>query len=164
MTHEHRAILIAIGAAAALGACQARTPPARDPGLWSEHVQAGGFDEAILVCMGDTETPKVDLWGTQYTRFVCGRHTLEPRADGAWTFTSVCDKDSLGVVTTRGVATGDFRRNFHMEATTVTTGARDPALNGTRAIHISSVWQGPHCPLGVNPADLHIPRVARPPG
>lgn len=159
----HRAVLIAT-AAAALAGCQARTPPPRDPGLWSEHVQAGSFDEAILVCMGDTETPKVDLFGTQLTRFVCGAHTLEPRADGAWTFTSVCDKDSLGVITTKGLATGDFRRSFRMDATTVTTGARDPALNGTKAIHITSTWQGPHCPLGVNPADLHIPRVARPPG
>ncbi len=158
-----RAILIT-AAAAGLTACQARTPPARDPGLWSEHVQAGTFDEAILVCMGTTETPKVDLFGTQLTRFVCGAHTLESRADGAWTFTSVCDKDSLGTVRTTGVASGDFRRNFRMDATTVTTGARDPALNGARAIHITSTWQGPHCPLGVNPADLHIPRVARPPG
>ena len=159
-----RAILIATLAATVLAGCQARTPPARDPGLWSEHVQAGAFDEAILVCMGQTETPKVDLWGTQLSRFVCGQHSLEPRADGAWTFSSVCDKDSLGLVTTHGVATGDFRRHFQMDATTVTTGARDPALNGTKAIHIVSVWQGPHCPLGVNPADLHIPRVARPPG
>jgi len=159
----HRCVLIAMAASAGLAACQ-RTPPARDPGLWSEHVQAGAFDEAILVCMGTTETPKVDLWGTQLTRFVCGAHRLAPRADGAWTFSSMCDKDSLGVVRTSGVATGDFRRSFRMDATTVTTGARDPALNGTRAIHITSTWQGPSCPLGVNPADLHIPRVARPPG
>jgi hypothetical protein len=147
----------------ALAACD-NAPPPRDPGLWAERVQAGSFDESILICMGHEEHAKVDLWGTQFTRFVCGSHSLKPRGDGAWTFASICDNDSRGTVRTSGVASGDFRRHWRMDATSIVTGARDPADNGARPIHITAVWENPHCPRGVNPADLHIPDVKRPPG
>ena len=132
------------------------SPPRRKPGLWEQRVSMAEMDQVTRLCVDDAVEDKLSWWGQQATRDMCAKTSMKRRLDGAWEIASECEMGSGGKTVTNGVATGDFSRAYRMEATTVTTGAQAPQMNGEHKMVVEAAWKGP-CPTGFKPGDMELP-------
>ncbi|MDP3175560.1 MAG: hypothetical protein Q8M88_14100 [Phenylobacterium sp.] len=142
--------------ATASGPSVAMTPPHRKPGLWEQKVSMSGMDQTTRLCLDEAVEQKLSWWGQQATKDMCAKTRIAPRLDGAWEIASECDMGSGGKTVTNGVAVGDFATGYRMEATTVTTGAGAPQMNGEHKMVVQATWKGA-CPAGFKPGDMELP-------
>lgn len=142
--------------AAATAAVGPATPPARKPGLWTQTVSMGDFNQTTRLCLDETTDKSMSLWGAQMSKDMCETNETTRGLDGSYRFNSVCDMGSGGTSRTSGVASGDFQTSYKVDAETTTEGASAPQMNGTRKMAINAAWQGP-CPEGFKPGDMELP-------
>lgn len=132
------------------------TPPPRKPGLWTQTVSMGDFNQTTRLCLDETTDKAMSIWGAQMSKDMCEKNEMTRGLDGSWRFTSVCDMGSGGKSTTSGLASGDFNTKYKVEAETTTEGASAPQMNGARKMVLEATWQGP-CPEGFKPGDMELP-------
>ena len=146
----------AVSTAAQATGGAAATPPPRKPGLWTQTVSMGDFNQTTRLCLDAATDKSMSLWGSQMTKDMCEKNEMSRGLDGSWRFSSVCDMGSGGKSTSTGVATGDFSSKYRVDAETTTEGASAPQMNGARKMTIEATWQGP-CPEGFKPGDMELP-------
>jgi len=131
-------------------------PPHRKPGLWEQKVSMAGMNQVTRLCLDAAAEQKLSAFGQQATKDMCAKTRMARRLDGAWEIASECDMGAGGKTVTTGVATGDFASAYKMEATTVTSGASAPQMNGEHKMVMEATWKGP-CPAGFKPGDMELP-------
>jgi len=140
---------------AAAPAAGPATPPHRKAGLWEQTVSTAGMTQTSRLCLDDKTEAELAWWGGQAGKSACEQTSITP-APGGWSFSSVCSMGSGGTVTSQGTATGDFGSHYVVEATSSTTGAGAPQMNGEHKMKIEASWKGP-CPDGMRPGDMELP-------
>jgi hypothetical protein len=152
---ERRAALLTCAlVAAAVTADPAQGHPQRRPGLWE--VRSAGVDALGMpptrFCVGEqTDTPSAHLDRSPGPRGSCSLGEFVRTGD-AWVAESVC-REGRTTVTSRAVATGDFRTAYRID-TLVTHDASAPRREERDAIEAR--WLGP-CEPGQRPGDLVVP-------
>ena len=142
--------------AAAPNAAATPVMPERKPGLWNLTVSGAGMTQTFKICLDVATNKKLSITGGQTSDDVCKQTKMGRTPDGAWEFASSCDMGAAGHIETTGVATGDLTSKYQSKAVQVTTGAKDPAQNGTTQSAMSAEWVGP-CPADFAPGDLELP-------
>lgn len=140
--------------AAAVGTDDVHGHPQRRPGLWE--VRSAGVDALGMpptrFCVGEqTDTPRAHLDRSPGPRGSCSLGEFV-RAGDAWVAESVC-REGRTTVTSRAVATGDFRTSYRID-TLVTHDASSPRREERDAVEAR--WLGP-CEPGQRPGDLVVP-------
>jgi hypothetical protein len=132
--------------------------PTRKPGLWIQTTQVEGIGTipAVSLCLDAATDKKIAWWGQQGARAGCIKNDVSKNADGSWGFSSVCQSVGNIRATTEGSASGDFKSSYEVRATTTTTGAPMPEMNGTHSVIIDAKWAGP-CPSDMKPGDMKLP-------
>jgi len=166
MSFKSMAALVAIVAAASSSSvASAEDLPTRKPGLWETSMskksdEGAGPVTPVRQCV-DAETDKIALLGAN--KGMCD--TAWKRVAGDRIETETKCKMGPIVVEGKGVITGDFNANIHMETTTTTTAlsegaaANTPKLNipsTTQTMLIETKWLGP-CEAGQKPGDVIMP-------
>lgn len=132
--------------------------PTRKSGLWSQvtDVEGIGSIPAVALCLDQATDKKISWWAQQGTRGGCTKNDINKNADGSWSFASSCQTEGGIHTTTDGVASGDFRSAYKVEATSTTEGAPMVDMNGTHHVVITAKWEGP-CPSDMKPGDMRLP-------
>lgn len=132
--------------------------PSRRPGLWSQttNVEGIGSIPAIALCLDEATDKKISWWAQQGTRAGCTKNDITKKPDGSWAFSSSCQTEGGIHTATTGVATGDFKTAYKVEATSTTEGAPLPEMNGSHSVIIDAKWDGP-CPSDMKPGDMKLP-------
>jgi hypothetical protein len=130
-------------------------PPAREAGLWTFTVNSEGVTQASRLCLNALVEAKIARFAAPAPGGACAGQKAARQPDGSWRFDSVCDFGSGGVVMTLGTATGDASKRYHVDATTETSGAGAPQMNGERKMTLDAAWTGP-CPAGMKPGELEL--------
>ena len=149
------AVAAAPGAGAPPGAAPAVAgPPARKPGLWSQTMASTGGHQTLKLCLDAATEKELQITGQQAAGDRCRKKAFARTAAG-WSFESVCDLGQAGVVTSRGLATGDFDSHYKVEIESTTAGSSMPQANGARHMTLEAQWEGP-CPAGMKPGDMRM--------
>jgi hypothetical protein len=114
-----------------------------------------GATQEIRFCLDDATAAQMNLWGAQTSQDMCAKHVVTPIA-GGWSFESECDMGASGKTVTKGAAMGDLGSSYVVKATSTTTGAAAPQMNGTREMELSAVWAA-QCPPGMKAGDMALP-------
>lgn len=147
--------LIACGLLAAVAVIDdAQAHPQRRAGLWE--VRSAGVDALGMpptrFCVGEqTDTPRTHLDRSPGPRGSCSLGEFV-RAGDAWVAESVC-REGRSTVTSRAVATGDFRTAYRID--TLVTHDTSPSRREERDA-VEARWLGP-CEPGQRPGDLVVP-------
>jgi hypothetical protein len=136
--------------------------PKRKVGLWEMRMSMAEVDfvQTMRVCLDAATDAKTAVWNAQMSKDMCSRQTATRQPDGSWAFTSVCDMGSGGVVTTQGVASGDFSKRYQVRMTSTTAGAATPQMNRTSNMTMDAAWLGA-CPEGMKGGDVELPGGVR---
>ena len=131
--------------------------PRRRSGLWQMQLTLddGSYTiPASEMCIDAKTEARLTLVGAQMDRARCSSYRLAKRADGSWSFYSVCRLDEdAATATTTGSAKGDFQTTYSVDATGVTSGTSTPGMNGSHRITIEAKWLGP-CPTDMTAGDV----------
>jgi hypothetical protein len=132
---------------AATAAMAADAGPQRRAGLWRQQLT---FDSGAYpvppsdMCVDAASERRMTLVGAQMQRNLCTAYKVRRRKDGAWTLSSVCALPDGRTATTEGVARGDFRTAYSVEATGVFEGG---GKRETHTVAITATYLGA-CPPG----------------
>jgi hypothetical protein len=133
------------------------TAPTRKAGLWEQTLSSDKIHQTVRMCVDAATEEKAKWWrseGAKSGDFQCPEQNVGRTLTGGWKIHSVCRVEGM-TVTSDGTATGDFGSTYHVEMTSVTTGARMAEANGTRKMVMDGVWKGP-CPAGWTGGDMEI--------
>jgi hypothetical protein len=172
-----RMIVIGLGVAIALAACQKKAepaksaeeagaaapaaavapapPPMRKAGLWTQTVTSEGRSQTMKLCLDEATADKMAISNQAPDQSACARQTVT-LISGGFHFESECDTGAGGKTSTTGDATGDFGANYTVKVSSVTTGAQAPSANGRHDAAITAKWEGA-CPAGMHPGDMQLP-------
>lgn len=155
-------LVLALGALAALGACN-RVPssakvaiPAADPaqtepqlavGLWRQRVSGPQGVSVTRYCLDQAAAASLASFNQQLGGR-CSEHQMALQSDGAWRFKTTCDT-RLGAVTTQGSMRGDFAAHYVVQAA-------QQSVRGT-AHMTADVERLGDCPAGMQPGDVILP-------
>ncbi len=129
--------------------------PKRQAGLWQETMTRDGATapaRSALVCMGAGPVTDMAALGRGLGHGDCQR-TLTQSHDGTYHFTSACRLGGGTLMTTKGVASGDFTTHYAIAADIQVDDAPIAALDGRRSLKIAGVYRGP-CPVGMKPGKM----------
>lgn len=129
--------------------------PMRKAGLWSitrvrDGKPSGG---ATKVCIDAATDAKVGALGGGLGKSLCTDQTSQRNADGSWSFSTTCRLGPAGVVTTRGMARGDFAARYTVHSESDIVGAQFASLNGHHVSDMSASYGGA-CPADMQPGDV----------
>ena len=127
--------------------------PKLDDGLWvvTTTTDHGGME--LRICYDQAVQDRLSAFGQQGPGMDC-QTSGAPGGPGVWAFRSTCTTPQ-GHVATEGRASGDFRVNYRVEATSTTTGAPIAEMNGTRSVTVAGRREG-DCPAGWRPGDAEV--------
>jgi hypothetical protein len=134
---------------------QAVVWPHRQAGLWQETLIRDGAaapTKSALVCLGAGPVTDIAPLGRAWGHGDCQR-TLTQSRDGTYHFSSACRLGGGTLMTTKGVASGDFTTHYALTADVQVEDAPIAALDGRRSLKISGVYRGP-CPIGMKPGKI----------
>jgi hypothetical protein len=174
MVTRRTTLVISLSAAAALAACgrpETRATsiggagaqvagPARRSGLWEQTLVRDGKPSrhgVVRICLGGSRDQPPWLFGPHMAAAEC-RRTVSRDADGAYHFASVCRLGSQAVVTSQGVASGDFSTAYQVQSVLTVSGAPIPELDGRHDVEIRGRYRGA-CPPGMAPGQAAVGRV-----
>ncbi|MEO8811952.1 MAG: DUF3617 family protein [Caulobacteraceae bacterium] len=129
--------------------------PARRAGLWEQtSTQDGraGRLGVVRMCIDAATDSKLSIVGQNIDKAMC-RRTVDRLPDGVWRFTSMCDMGRLGVMSSRGSASGDFASRYIVHAQNEISGSSLPSLNGRHEVRVDVRYIGP-CPPPMAPGDV----------
>jgi hypothetical protein len=142
-----RQLLVLLLSAAATAALAADVGPQRRAGLWRQQLTFDGGAYPVPssdMCVDAASERRMTLVGAQMQRNLCSAYKVKRRGDGAWTLSSVCALPDGRTATTQGVARGDFRTAYSVEATGVFEGG---GKRETHTVAITATYLGA-CPPG----------------
>ncbi|HEY2050957.1 MAG TPA: hypothetical protein VGH03_16585 [Caulobacteraceae bacterium] len=130
--------------------------PSRRSGLWEQKVfRDGGRAHAVMrVCLGASSVNHPWLFAPNMGGDHCQR-SITRGADGAYNFASICRLGPQAVVTSRGVARGDFTTSYEVQSVLTVTGAPLAEFDGRHALRVESRYRGA-CPPGLTPGDADL--------
>jgi hypothetical protein len=131
--------------------------PARKAGFWIQtmtHDGKPGRMGEMRMCIDSATDAKLSMIGRQLGKAPCPR-TVTRRADGAYSFISTCKMGRAGVITSRGVASGDFSSSYRVHSESDVSGARFGPMNGHHVTDVEGRYLGA-CPPGMAPGDITI--------
>lgn len=132
------------------------TVPSRRSGLWEQTLYSdGGHAHGVVrVCLGPTSDNHAWLFAQDAGRDRCQR-SVSHGADGAYHFISVCRLGSQAVVTSSGVARGDFSTSYEIQSVLTVQGAPLAELDGRHALRVVGRYRGA-CPPGLAPGEASL--------
>jgi hypothetical protein len=132
--------------------------PSRRSGLWEQRLfRDGGHAHGVVrVCLGEPTQARPWLFAQDVGGDKC-RRSLARGADGAYHFASVCRLGSQAVVTSSGVARGDFSTSYEVQSVLTVTGAPLAELDGRHDLRIEGRYRGA-CPPGLTPGEASLGR------
>lgn len=145
-----------VAAPEAVKPAMATTPPERKAGLWEQAMTSERVNQVTQLCLDDTVSRKLSLWGQQMGQSTCAKNAVKPRLGGGWEFESSCDLASAGHIESHGVATGDFSSHYVVDIDSTTTGSMMQQANGSHKMKLEATWKGP-CPADMRPGDMTMP-------
>lgn len=130
--------------------------PSRRSGLWEQKVFRDGrrAQAVVRVCLGATSGGRPWLFGQDIGAGRCQR-SMERGSDGAYHFASVCRFGQNAVLTSAGVARGDFSTSYEVKSVLTVTGAPLAELDGRHDLLVEGRYRGA-CPPGVAPGDANL--------
>jgi hypothetical protein len=129
--------------------------PVRKAGLWAQTVildNKASEAKVGLVCLDAAPISDVRVMGRRIGSADCQRSATRG-AGGVYHFASACQVGGGAVVTTTGVATGDFASRYAVRAVVSLQGAPIAGLDGRHQMSLSGAYRGP-CPAGMAPGDV----------
>lgn len=160
-------LVLALGALAALGACnrapssaKVAIPAAIDPGgagpqmaggLWRQRVSGPQGVSVTSYCLDAAAAASLASFDQQLSGR-CSEHQMALTADGDWRFKTTCD-GSFGAVTTQGSMRGDFTAHYVVQATR-------QSVDGMTHL-TADVQRLGECPSGMQPGDVILPDGTR---
>jgi hypothetical protein len=155
-----------VAALASVGGCGKPTdhsatattaPPARKAGLWAQTMTRDGKPGklgVLKVCLDPATDARLSVFGRHFGQANCP-HALSRDDKGAYHFQSTCTLKSGGVLTSRGVATGDFGSGYEVHSEVTVRDAPLEAMNGLHSVTITGRYRGP-CPADMRPGDIDL--------
>jgi hypothetical protein len=131
--------------------------PSRRSGLWEQKLYRDGRHSPglVRVCLG--ASPDTHSW--LFAQDVGGggrcQHSVSRGADGAYHFVSVCRLGSQAVVTSSGVARGDFSTSYEIQSVLTVQGAPLAELDGRHDLRVVGRYEGA-CPPGLAPGEASL--------
>ena len=168
--HRLRLTLVLAGSVLALAACNksgeaAKTDagpgagpiPTPAEGLWEQTMDMPGLGNVTMqIC---TDATNSGDYAAGQTSGDCTRTPASRALDGSITFGVTCNT-AAGTVKSTGKVSGDVSRDYTVSMTMETSGAPDPAANGTQSISVHAVHKG-ECPADMTPG---TPKMVSMPG
>ena len=108
----------------------------------------------INICLDAPTDAKLNVFGRHFGEAACP-HAISRDAQGAYHFESTCTLKSGAVVTSRGVATGDFGSGYEVRSQVAIKDAPFDAMNGLHSVTITGRYKGP-CPSGMRPGEVNL--------
>lgn len=153
-----------LAALASLAGCErlAREPastgmPIRKPGLWEQVLTRDGKPGklgGLKICLDAASDLKLGVFGRHFAKGECQK-SISHDATGAYHFSSSCSLKGGELVSTQGVANGDFTSRYDVQSDISVSGSPVEPMNGTHAIHITGRYRGP-CPAGMRPGEINV--------
>jgi len=131
--------------------------PARKPGLWEQSLIRDGRPGrlgGLKVCLDAAADAKLGVFGRRFAKGDC-RRSVTRDATGAYHFSSRCSMSDGAVVSTRGIATGDFQSGYDVHSNIEISGATIGVMNGEHDVTLTGRYRGP-CPAGMKPGDVNL--------
>jgi len=119
----------------------------RAAGLWIERVSDRDGVSVSQVCLDANASGQLSYFGRQLGA-KCRRNVIAEASNGEWRFSTTCG-DGASQVSTEGVAHGDFRKHYVIDALMTGGGT-------SRRVQADVSWQGV-CPAGMKPGDMVLP-------
>jgi hypothetical protein len=137
------------------------TPPApsRRSGLWEQTVLRDGkvsHGYAFQICLDKARQDRSWVFGDTGAAEHCERQ-ISRGADGAYRFASSCRLGGQAVLTSTGVATGDFVSRYEVRSVLTVTGAPFAELDGRHEVQLVGRYRGA-CPTGMAPGQISLGR------
>jgi len=137
---------------------EATDGPMRKAGLWTitrirDGKPPGG---ATRLCIDAKTDAGLSSLGGGAARSLCSDVKRQHNPDGSWSFSSTCHLGPAGVVSTRGVARGDFSARYQVHSETDTQNAQIASLNGHHVSDLTAAYGGA-CPPDMQPGDVILP-------
>jgi hypothetical protein len=152
------AAVTAAPAAPAAGPISPDNLPHRKPGLWRQTMAMEGVDRqmpATEFCIDPASEAKMSLMGQQMSRDKCQPPQFSRNLDGSLSFSSACDFEGGGKMTSKGTISGDFNASYKVAIDSTTSGG--PAgMEGDHKMTITATWEGP-CAPGQKGGDVMLP-------
>ena len=163
--------LILAASAATLAGCDRPNPsatlaqttalisgPSRRAGLWEQKVfRDGGSKHGVVrVCLGAGSQDRPWLFAQDIGDRRCHR-SMARDPDGAYRFASICRFGQSAVLTSAGIARGDFSTSYEVRSVLTVTGAPLAELDGRHDLRVEGRYQGA-CPPGVTPGEASLGR------
>ena len=130
--------------------------PSRRSGLWEQKVFRDGqrAHGVVRVCLGAPSQDHPWLFAQDIGADRCHR-SMARGADGAYHFASVCRFGQNAVLTSAGVASGDFSTSYEVRSVLTVSGAPLAELDGRHALRVVGRYRGA-CPPGLAPGDASL--------
>jgi hypothetical protein len=136
--------------------------PARRSGLWEQTIMRDGKSArhgVLSVCLNATRENPQWVFGDGLPSTRC-RREISRDASGAYHFASTCRLGDQAVLTSTGVATGDFSSGYHVRSVLTVTGAPFAELDGHHAVEMVARYRGA-CPAGMAPGEVGVAHGVR---
>ncbi|MGH7017101.1 MAG: DUF3617 domain-containing protein [Caulobacteraceae bacterium] len=133
--------------------------PGRRAGLWEETISRDGRPLAeggkLEICLDAATDAKVGIFGREAAGSLCRQRSVVRLANGDYRFSSTCTLGKAGVITSHGLASGDFSSSYRVDSESTVSGASIPPLNGHHRSLILARYAGP-CSADMSPGDMLI--------
>jgi hypothetical protein len=133
--------------------------PARRSGLWEQTIQRDGKDSrrrGFQICLNKASDDRLWIFGAAKPTDQC-RRQITRDAGGAYHFASTCKLGDQAIVTSNGVATGDFVSGYEVRSVLTVSGAPISELDGRHDVQLVARYRGP-CPAGMAPGQINLGR------
>ncbi len=108
----------------------------------------------VRVCLDAARDGHLWMFGDGGASARCSRDIRRDPA-GAYHFASICKIGGQAVVSSTGVATGDFASAYEVRSVMTVSGAPLAELDGRHDLHLVARYRGA-CPAGVEPGQVVV--------
>jgi hypothetical protein len=132
--------------------------PTRKAGLWQQAMSQDGAATpmgAMKICVDAASDAKMSLLGERMKSDKDCQKSFSRGLDGSFSYSSTCKMGQAGVISSKGVITGDFASSYTVKAENDITGSAVARMNGHHVMEIQSTYLGP-CPAGMSGGDISL--------